>query len=110
MFDLSIHTDRLTFEAVKEVFYSFTTDEKLLEMMHRHATQGNESLNMRGAELAPKFKNYSQTKSLDYRVKMVIGHHNVGMFEFYTRVFAERGITLNENLDDFFRNRQTRKI
>ena len=77
------------------VFYSFTTDEKLLEMMHPYTTQGNESLNMRGTELAPKFKNYSRMKSLDYRVQMVIGHHNIGMFEFYTRVFKDMGIKLN---------------
>ena len=109
MFDLSKKTDRLTFEAVKEVFYSFTTDEKLLEMMHRHTTQGNESLNMRGAELAPKFKNYSRTKSLDYRVQMVIGHHNIGMSEFYTRVFKELDIKLNANLAEFLHDRETKK-
>ena len=109
MFDLSKNTDRLTFEAAKEVFYSFTTNEKLLEMMQPFTTQGNESLNMRGAELAPKFKNYSRTKSLDYRVQMVIGHHNIGMFEFYTRVFKELGITVNKNLAEYLRNRESRK-
>ena len=66
MFDLSLETDRKTFAAVKEVFERFTTDKKLLEMLHSFTTQGNESLNMRLAELAPKYKNYSHTKMLDY--------------------------------------------
>ena len=95
MFDLNIHTDMLTFEAAKKVFYCFTTDEQLLEMLHRFTTQGNESLNMRGPELAPKYKNYSRTKSLDYRVQMVIGHHSVGMNTLYSPVFIELDVPLS---------------
>ena len=101
MFDLTKSTERLTFEVVRKVFYFFTTDEKLLEMLHGFTTQGNESLNMRGGELAPKYKNYSRTKSLDYRVHMVIGHHNVGMFSFYSQVFIELDIPLSLNLASF---------
>ena len=41
---------------------------------------------------------------------MVIGHHNFGMFKFYTRVFTELGITLNEDLARFLRDRQMGKI
>ena len=110
MFDLTIHTDRLTFEAVMNVFYFFTTDEKFLEILHRFTTQGNESLNMRGGELAPKYKNYSCTKSLDYRVRMVIGHHNVGMYAFYSHVFIELDIPLSLNLASFLQRRNEVKL
>ena len=98
MSDPNVETDRRTFAAVKEVFNEFTMEEKLQEMMHPFTTQGNESLNMRIAELAPKFKNYSRTKTLDYRVQMVIGHHNTSMYEFYSRIFKILDIELSENL------------
>ena len=110
MFDLTKNTDRLTFEAVRKVFYFFTTDEKLLEMLHPFTTQGNESLNMRGAELAPKYKNYCRTKSLDYRVHMVIGHHNISMYAFYSQVFKELDIPLSLNLALFLKRRHHIKL
>ena len=65
---------------------------------------------MRVAELAPKFKNYSRTKTLDYRVQMVIGHHNTSMYEFYSRIFKILDIKMSENLASFLRRRDHQKI
>ena len=109
MFDINLATDRLTFEAVKEIFQRFTTDERLLEMLHFFTTQGNESLNMRLAELAPKYKNYSRTTSLDHRQQMVIGHHNVGMYLYYMEVFKHLTIQFTEHLASYLRQRDETK-
>ena len=40
---------------------------------------------------------------------MVIGHHNIGMSEFYTRVLKELDIKLNANLAEFLHDRETKK-
>lgn len=68
MFDLCKKKDCKTYEAVKEEHEHFTSDKKLMKMLHPHSLQCNESLNMRLCKLAPKHKNYSRTKSLDYQV------------------------------------------
>ena len=65
---------------------------------------------MRVVELAPKFKNYSQTKTLDYRVQMVVGHHNTTMYEFYSRIFEILDISMSENLAFVLQSRDRRKI
>ena len=65
---------------------------------------------MRVAELAPKFKNYSRTKSLDYRVQMVIGHHNTTMYDFYTRIFEILDINMSENLALFLKKKDRGKM
>ena len=87
----------------------FVTDEKLREMMHPYNTQCNESLNMRLVELAPKHKNFSRTKSLNYRVSMVVGHHNVGMHQFYRRVFELLKLNLDPALEDWLVSKQKHK-
>ena len=94
---------------MKKVFQHFTTDEQLLEMLHFFTTQGNESLNMRLVELAPKYKNYSRTKSLDYRQQMVIGHHNVGWHRYYAEVFIHVAINLSAHLALYLHRLDTRK-
>ena len=109
MFDATNPADQKTFTAVMEVHEFFTTDEKLLEMLHWHNTQLNESLNMRLVELAPKHKNYSRTKSLDYKVAMVAGHHNLGMIAYYTSVFKELNLDMDDSLMAWFRKKDYMK-
>ena len=109
MFDINLMTDRLTFEEVKKVFQHFTTEERLLEMLKFFTTNGNESLNMRLAELAPKYKNYSRTGTLDYRQQMVIGHHNLGMHLFYSEVFKHLTLHLSDHLASFLQHRDSLK-
>ena len=109
MFDLCKKKDCKTYEAVKKEHEHFTTDEKLIEMLHPHSTQCNESLNMRLCELAPKHKNYSRTKSLDYRVDMVAGHHNVGHHSFYTQVFETLSLNVDSNLSSFLKAKDAKR-
>ena len=56
-------------------------------MLHSFTTQGNKSLNIRLAKLAPKYKNYSRMISLDHQQQMVISHHNIQMYLYYMEVF-----------------------
>ena len=72
-----------------------------MEMLHPHSKQPNESLNMRLRKLAPKHKNYSRTNSLDYRVDMVAGHHNIGHYAYYNSVFEKLKLTVDSNLNSF---------
>ena len=62
MFDTSNPEDKKTTKQVRKVHENFTTPKRLEEMNHPCTTQANESLNMRAAEVAPKYKNYSRTK------------------------------------------------
>ena len=110
MFDINLKMDRLTFEAVKGVFKNFSTGERLLEMLHFFTTEGNESLNMRLVELAPKYKNYSRRKSLDYRQQMVIGYHNVGMHLYYSEVFKHLAIHLSNHLASYLEHRDKEEL
>ena len=87
----------------------FVTDEKLRQMIHPYNTQCNESLNMRLVELAPKHKNFSRTKALNYRVSMVVSHHNVGMNQFYRRVFKLLNLNLDPALEDRLVSKQKHK-
>ena len=86
---------------VNEVHQKATTKERRAEMQHKLTTQPNESLNMRAAELAPKYKNYSRTYSLDYRITMVVGHHNVDHSSFYASVFCDLDISLEKPLENW---------
>ena len=47
---------------------------------------------MRAAEVAAKFKNFSQTSSLEYRIQHVIGVHNDGYLKFYNNLLLDLGI------------------
>ena len=67
-------------------------------MLHWHNAPLNDSLNMQLVEWVTKHKNYSRTKSLDYKVAMVAGHHNLGMLAYYTSVFEELNLDMYNSL------------
>ena len=73
----SLPKDVCKIEQIKTIHESFTTDEEFREMHHPWSTQVNESLNMRLTELAPKYKHFSQSSTLQHRVT-VISIHNLG--------------------------------
>ena len=83
----------------------FTTDEKPPKILHWPNTQLNKSINMQLVKLAPKHKNCSPTKSLDYKVAMVAGRHNLGMLAYYTSVFKELNLNLDDSLLSWFRKK-----
>ena len=109
MFNIDIEKDRKTWEQVREVFELVTTKEKLIEMQHDFTTQPNESLNMRAAQVAPKYLNYSRTESLTFRIAFVICIHNLGIFLFFSQVFEELGIVLDSTLKNWLVVKEKRK-
>ena len=108
MFDLTKKCDKNTFQKVKLLHDKATTDNKLFQMHHHFTTQPNKSLNIQAAEVAPKWKHYSQTESLNYRMDMVVGHHNLGLGPYYDEVFNVVGIDVDGKLVNAFAVRDKR--
>ena len=96
MFDVNNPKDIRTIQQIRQIILKFTTDECIKEMLHLWHTQLNESLNMRAGEVAPKYKNFSRTHSLRYRLMHVIGVNNFGYLKFYGKVINELGIVTPE--------------
>ena len=64
---------------------------------------------MRNAEFCPKNKNFSRTPSLRYRIQNVIGIHNVGYKEFYSRVIQQLKMHKNNVLETWLDEKDTSK-
>ena len=109
MFDMSNPEDKKTAKQVRKVHENFTTPKRLEEMNHPCTTQANESLNMRAAEVAPKYKNYSRTKSLNLRVDFVVGRHNAGHHYFFSNALGKLGLAVDSGLDKWIENIDERK-
>ena len=109
MFDLNKPRDKYTYDGVKKVHEKATKDERLIYMIHPFTTQLNKSLNMRAAETAPKCKNYSRTESLDCRISIVVGIHNIGSHDFFQRVFQDLGIEYDDAIASWFLEKDSKK-
>lgn len=97
-FDLNNANDKKAFAHIQEVNANFASTKKLAEMLHKLHTQANKSPKMHAAELAPKFKKYSCTTSLNFRMNLVIGHHNLRFHKFHTPLLANLEIFPNTGL------------
>ena len=93
LFDVSNADDLKAIEQIREVQRRFTTHEKLIQVHHPYSTQLNESLNMRIAEVAPKHKNFSRTRSLEYRICHGVCIHNDSLPTFMSHLHRSLGIT-----------------
>ena len=83
-------------ETIQVIFDEFTMDFRLQEMRHTRNTQTNEMINMRMNEVAPKWKNFSRTNSLRYRIQHMIGTHNSGYKKNYTNLNADLQIVTSD--------------
>ena len=81
-------TDRKLYCYLNAIYSQFTTDEKLLQMMHSLDSQVNESLNTAISFRCPKNKNYSRTFSLSTPVFTAAAIHVVGYHDFYVVNFS----------------------
>ena len=104
MFNLRKPHDEKMWREVREVFEKVTTHERLIKIIHQFMTQPNKSLNVHAAPVAPKAMNYSRTESLTYRIAIVICHHNLGHFAFYTDCFDELSINIDEPLMNWLKS------
>ena len=87
---------------VLEILNKYTTDERIREMMHFFDTQICEAINNALTFTAPKNKNFSRTRSLEYRKCHVIGTHNDGHLDFYSQVLQGLGIECTPNIMNLF--------
>ena len=72
---------------------------------HNNNTQMNEAMNTSVAKYAPKVKSYS---SLQTRVAIAAGIHNVGKHKFWKRAFHIFNIPLDSNLSDILHGQDVR--
>jgi hypothetical protein len=74
---------------------------------HPFVTQTNEALNQ--ANSAPKSVYYSSSTSLNTRVALVIGTHNIGHLPFFTTYFESLGLDVGPSLAQFLEQKQSKK-
>ena len=77
---------------VLEILNKYTADERIREMMNFFDTQICKAINNALTFTAPKNKNFSRTRSLEYRKCHVIGTHNDGHLDFYSKILQGLGI------------------
>ena len=73
---------------------------------HPWDTQLNESLNQSISSYAPKNRNYSKSKSLENRVALVVGIHNLGPVDFFSKMFVAMGMQIGVKLSHWLHARQ----
>ena len=100
---------QIIFNQLNEIFERFTTDEKLLESLHHGDTQANESFNNQLAYLAPKSVNYSQSKSLHFRLAIAICFNNNGYEYTWTQIFNTIGMPLGSKTIEHLKIKDKRK-
>ena len=103
-------------EQVKIILDKYTSDERIKEMLHGFDTQVCEALNYLLTLFAPKHKNFSRTRSLEFRKSQVINIHNDGYEIYYAALLDMAGIEMTPVMSSFLFNiaenkkkRQTRK-
>lgn len=78
IFNLEKKKNGKSFLKYKKYHHKMTPVKKLKELRHPFQINGNESLNMRNAEVAPKHKIFSRSPSLKFHIQNLIGLHNWG--------------------------------
>jgi len=78
---------------------------------HPFDTQTNESINQSIANVAPKSVCYFGTNSLNSRISLVVGLHNLGYHDFFSKLFEALGISMpnNDHLSKYLNNKDGRK-
>jgi hypothetical protein len=76
---------------------------------HPFDTQTNEALNQAIAKVVPKSVCYSSTISLNMRIALVIGIHNMGHLPFFREYFRAVGVDMGRTLMYFLHKKQDRK-
>jgi hypothetical protein len=78
---------------VNAIFDQYSFIEQMKYCNHPFDTQTNESLNQSIARVAPKSVCYSGMNSLNSCIAMVIGIHNLGYQDFFSKVFEALAVT-----------------
>ena len=91
-------------EQVKIILDKYTSDERIREMLHGFDTQICEALNYLLTLFAPKHKNFSRTRSLEFRKSQVINIHNDGHQIYYAALLDMAGIEMTPVMSTFLFN------
>ena len=91
------------------IWEGLTTDERLLESMHGWSSQCNEALNTAVAKYARKGRTYCTTMSLTNRVMICMGIHNLGYYEYWSRVFISLNMFLSPALSRYLQQKDKNK-
>ena len=94
---------------MKKALLRFSTKQRMTESLHGFSTQMNECLNNMISYYAPKNKTYGMTMSLQNRIAVVTGVHNLGHQDFWTRAFTSMQIPISQHFDDNLTRRDTTK-
>jgi hypothetical protein len=97
------------YEQLKKIFDQYANISQMAYCNHPFDTQTNEALNQAIANVAPKSVCYSSTVSLNARIALVIGIHNMGHLPFFTTYMRAVGVDMGRILTDFLRKKQDRK-
>ena len=89
------------YEQIKGIAARFLTPDQLAMCYHPYYSQTNEALNQKNTKTAPKNRTYSMTLSLTSRVAITVGTSCMGTQAFFTAVFSQAGIPLNQQTASF---------
>ena len=88
--------DSTLYEQILGAYLPFTKESRLKESLQNFSTQNNEALNNSVAKYAPKTRTYSTSMALTNRVMIAIGTCNLDVSIFWSRVFVDLGLSMNE--------------
>lgn len=93
--------DKETYELMRKIWDTFTCKDRLRECWHIFDSQTNEAMNFAVSRRAPKSRTYATTLSLQNRVMITVGEHNVGVLQYWTQIFESMNITVGSSLRQF---------
>jgi len=105
--DKTKHT--VAYDQLKKIFDQYANSAQMGYCNHPFDTQTNEAMNQAIATLAPKSICYSSTTSLNSRIALVVGIHNLGHLPFFTAYFDSIGVELGKTLTSFLQRKQKKR-
>jgi len=101
--------DATAYGQLKKIFDQYANVTQMGYCNHPSDMQTNEALNQAIANSAPKSVCYSSSTSLNTRVVLVIGTHNMGHLPFFTTYFESLGLDIGPSLAEFLERKQSKK-
>jgi hypothetical protein len=101
--------DLVTYTQIKKIFDQYACVKQMEYCNHPFDTQTNESLNQVIVTVAPKHTCYSGSVSLQSRISILIGVHNYGNLDFFSKLSHVMGIEMTECLVLYQKQRDGKK-
>jgi hypothetical protein len=91
---ISKEKDVKLYQQVLAIHDKFTAEPSLIELLHEHDTQKNESMNNFIRGWVPKDSHYARTKNWEGRVMIAVGVDSIGYEDHYRRASWRLGLSL----------------